>query len=113
MSTIKKIPRKIFPILIVLVVFAGALGITASFGNSSTTGKPAVTAVATDMETLLNKGNGDTTKGYFKATSLTLVAAAAGDYNSKFYDLGELLVKDGLSNTIIDLGREMNGTWYQ
>ena len=65
------------------------------------------------METLLNEGDGDTTKGYFKATSPTLVAAAAGDHNSKFHDLGELLVKDGLSNTIIALGREMNGAWYE
>jgi len=65
------------------------------------------------METLLNEGNGDTKKGYFQATSSTLVAAAAGDYNSNFYDLGELLVKDGLGNTIVDLGREMNGTWYE
>ena len=52
-------------------------------------------------------------EGYFKATSSTLVAAAAGDYNSRFYGLGELLVKDGLSNTIIALGREMNGAWYE
>jgi hypothetical protein len=114
MSTIKKIPRKIFPILIGVVVFAGALGITVSCGNSSTTtSKPAVTAAAAEMKTLLNEGNGDTTKGYFEATSPTLVAAAAGDYNLKFHDLGELLVKDGLSNTIIDLGREMNGMWYE
>jgi hypothetical protein len=110
MSTIKEIPRRIFPILIGLVVFAGALDITASFGNSSTTGKPAVNA---EIESLLNKGEANTDEGYFKATSSTLVAAAAGDYNSKFYDLGELLVKDGLGSTIIDLGREMNGTWYE
>ena len=36
-----------------------------------------------------------------------------GDYNSKFRNLGELLVKDGLSHTIIGLGREMNGSWYE
>src|SRR6266436_104263 len=115
MSAIKKIPRKIFPILINMVVFAGVLGITVSCKNSSTTttSKPAVTAVAAEMETLLNEGNGYTTKGYFKATSSPLVAAAAGDYNSKFHDLGELLVKEGFSNTIIDLGREMNGIWYE
>jgi Glycosyl hydrolase family 26 len=110
MLTIRKIPRKIFPILILLAVFAGALGIMASFGFFSTTaGKLA----AAEMKTLLNEGYGDTTKGYFEATSPTLAAAAAGDYDSKFYDLGELLVKDGLSNTIIDLGREMNGAWYE
>jgi Glycosyl hydrolase family 26 len=117
MSTIKKIPRRIFPILIVLVVVAGALGITASCGDSSTTtsSKPRVTAAASEREreALLKDGNGDTTTGYFEATSSTLVAAAAGDYNSKFYDLGELLVRDGLGNTIIELGREMNGKWYE
>jgi Glycosyl hydrolase family 26 len=112
MSAIKKIPRKIFPVLVVLVVFAGALGITAIFGNWLTTvGQPAVTAA--EVKTLLSKGSGDTVKGYFEATSQTLVAAAAGDYNSRFYDLGELLVKDGLGNTIVDLGREMNGAWYE
>ncbi len=116
MSTIKKIPRMIFPILIGLMVFAGALGVTASSRNlptTTTTSKLAAAAVAAEIKTLLNEGNGDTTSGYFEATSPTLVAAAAGDYNSGFYDLGKLLVKDGLSNTIIDLGREMNGAWYE
>jgi hypothetical protein len=111
MSVIKKIPRKIFPILVVLMALAGALGIAAIFGNWST-GEPAVTAAA-EVETLLSKGSGDTVKGYFEATSPTLVAAAAGDYNAEFYDLGELLVQDGFGNTIIDLGREMNGAWYE
>jgi Glycosyl hydrolase family 26 len=110
----KKILRRILPILVVLVAFAAALGITASFGNSSaTTGKPAVIAVSAEMKTLLNEGGGDAANGYFEATSSTLVAAAAGDYNSKFYDLGKLLVKDGLGNTIIEPGREMNGAWYE
>jgi hypothetical protein len=110
----KKILRRIFPILVVLVALAAALGITASFGNSSaTTGNPADIAVSAEIKTLLNEGGGDTAQGYFEATSSTLVAAAAGDYNSKFYDLGELLVKDGLGSTIIELGREMNGTWYE
>jgi hypothetical protein len=113
-SLIKKIRRKIFPILIVLVVFTGVLGITTSCGNSSTTtGKPAVTARASDIQALLNEGEGDTAGRYFDETSSALVAVAAGDYNSKFYNLGELLVKDGLSNTIVEPGREMNGTWYE
>src|SRR5215467_2262458 len=115
-STMKKILPKIFPTLIVLVVFAGVLAITTSFRNPSRTiSKPTVTAAAaaSEMEALLNEGDGDTANGYFRATSSTLVAAAAGDYNSKFYDLGKLLVEDGFSNTIIDLGREMNGTWYE
>jgi len=114
MFPIKKLLRKIFPTLIVLVVFAGALGVTTSCKNSSTTTRnPAVAAGASELKTLLNEGDGVTAKGYFEATSLPLVAVAAGDYNSKFYELGELLVKDGLSNTIIEPGREMNGTWYE
>lgn len=115
----KKILRKIFPALTVLVVFAVALGITAMLRDSSTTNttttttKPKATSVAYDVETLLNEGRGDTASRYFDETSSALVAVTAGDYNSKFYDLGELLVKDGLSNTIIEPGREMNGTWYE
>jgi len=69
--------------------------------------------MAAETKALLKKGHGDTAKGYFEATSSTLVAAAAGDFNSQFYDLGELLVRDGLGNTIIELGREMNGAWYE
>jgi hypothetical protein len=113
-------PRKIFPVLVVLVIVAGALGIAASSGNSpKPTRKPpaaavaAVAAVAAETKTLLNDGGGDAAVGCFRAASATLVAAAAGTYNSKFYDLGELLVKDGLGNTIIDLGREMNAPWYE
>jgi Glycosyl hydrolase family 26 len=113
MPTTKKIPRRIFPVLIALMVFAGIIIIRASFRNSTTTTRPAASAVAAEMKTLLNEGSGHTAKGYFEATSPTLVAAAAGDYDSKFYDLGELLVKDGFGNTIIDLGREMNGPWYE
>jgi len=113
MPTVKKILRRIFPILIVLAVFGG-LGIITSCEKSSTiTIRPAGAAGTPDIKTLLNEGDGVTAEGYFEATSLTLVAIAAGDYNSKFYDLGELLVKDGLSNTIIEPGREMNGTWYE
>ena len=73
----------------------------------------AAAAAAAELKTLLNDGVGDTTAGYFEPTSSLLVAAAAGAFNSTFYDLGELLVKDGLGNTIIDLGREMNGGWYE
>jgi hypothetical protein len=115
MSPIKKIlRRRIFPIMVGLAVVVGALGISASFGKSpTTTRKSAVTAVAAELKTLLKEGNGDTAKGYFEAASPDLVAVAAGHYNSTFYELGELLVKDGLGNTIIDLGREMNGAWYE
>jgi hypothetical protein len=111
MSPVKKILPRSFPTLIGLLIFASALGITTSCGGpSKTDSKP---AVSSQVQTLLDKGKSYTTEGYFKATSSTLVAAAAGDYNSKFYDLGKLLVKDELGNTIIDLGREMNGTWYE
>jgi Glycosyl hydrolase family 26 len=114
MSPGKKILRKIFPVLFVLVIVAGALTIATSFKESpTTTAKPVAAAVDTELNTLLSEGNGDTVKGYFEAASSTLAAAAAGDYNSKFYDLGKLLVNDGLSNTIIELGREMNGGWYE
>lgn len=114
MSLIKKILRKVFPILVVLVVSAGVLVITESFGNTSTTTRnSAAIAVAAEMKTLLSEGESDTATGYFEAPSPALVAVAAGEYNSKFYDLGKLLVMDGLSHTIIDLGREMNGVWYE
>ena len=114
MSRRKKIPWIVFPILIILVILAGTLGITASFGTSSTpTSQPGITATAPQLKPLLSDGKGYTEAGYFEKTSSTLVAAAAGDYNSKFHYLGELLVKDGLSHTIIDLGREMNGRWYE
>jgi hypothetical protein len=69
--------------------------------------------VSAEMNTLLNEGDSDTTNGYFEPTSSALVAAAAGELNPEFYGLGELLVKNGLSHTIIDLGREMNGAWYE
>ena len=116
MLKIKKIPRRILPILIVFLVIAGALGITAIFGNSSTTAsKPKIAAAVLEREqkALLKDGDGDLADGYFQATSPTLAAAAAGDYDLEFYNLGELLVKDGLSNTIIEPGREMNGSWYE
>src|SRR6516162_4706095 len=83
MPSLKKILPKVFITLIVLVAFAGVLAITTTFRKPSTN------------------------------VSKPAVSAAAGGYDSKFYDLGKLLVADGLSNTIIDLGREMNGTWYE
>ncbi len=112
---VRKTRRKVSPIPIVLAVFVGLLGVTASCENvSTTTSKPAATATAAaQVKALLNDGNGEDATGYFEATSPTLVAAAAGEDDSSFYDLGELLVRDGLGSTIIELGREMNGMWYE
>jgi hypothetical protein len=57
-------------------------------------------------------GPDDTGPGYYESSSPALVAAAAGTDNYRFYRLGELLVHDGLANAIINLSREMNGSWY-
>ena len=120
MSAVKKTQRKVIPILVRLVIFASVLGITTSCGNSSTTaskppvaGKSALAKLSPEVKALIADGGGDTSADYFQPTSSSLVAAAAGDDNSKFYDLGKLLVRDGLGNTIIDLGREMNASWYE
>jgi hypothetical protein len=114
MSRRKKILWISLPTLIVLVVFASLLGLTASSGDSSTTtGQPTFSPVAANIEPLLNVGKGPADEGYFERTSSTLAAAAAGTYNSRFYELGKLLVKDGFGHTIISLGREMNGKWYE
>jgi len=111
---IRKAVRKVFPISIIFAVFVGVLGVTASCEKASTTtAKPTAAATAAEIKALLKEGNGETTNGYFEATSPTLVAAAAGEDDSDFYDLGELLVRDGLGSTIIELGREMNGKWYE
>jgi peptidoglycan hydrolase-like protein with peptidoglycan-binding domain len=66
------------------------------------------------LEALLTDGGPrDTTPGYYKSRSAALTAAAAGTDNRRFYELGKLLVRDGLSHTIINLSREMNGSWYE
>jgi hypothetical protein len=78
--------------------------------------KPAITAfgaVDSGPEALLNDGGpSSATAARHKSNSPALVAAAAGADNQQFYRLGELLVRDGLSDTIINLSREMNGWWY-
>ena len=38
---------------------------------------------------------------------------SGGRDDQQFYQLGELLVRDGLSSAIINLSREMNGWWYE
>src|ERR1700760_4357490 len=111
MATIKRI----VPVLAGLIILALVLGITTSCSNPPAPGKKIASgpAVSAELKKLLNEGPGITSDGYFHRTSSSLVAAATGADNSKFRDLGTLLVRDGLSHTIIDLGREMNGTWYE
>jgi len=66
------------------------------------------------LEALLIDGGPDGgTPGYYMSRSAALTAAAAGTDNRRFYQLGELLVRDGLADTIINLSREMNGSWYE
>ena len=118
MPTVRKIPRKMIPILIVVVTLAAvagvAVGVKISSGDPPPKSKPVAVAVNPEIEALLKKGNrNDTADDYFERTSPSFAGAAAGDYNSKFRNLGELLVKDGLSHTIIGPGREMNGSWYE
>lgn len=128
-SSAKGTKRKISSVLGLLVALAGLLGITASRSvapdppatpacskpapSKSAASEPAGTAVSAAVESLLEDGEGITAAGYFEKTSPALVAAAAGDDNASFCNLGELLVKDGLGGTIINLGREMNGSWYE
>ena len=88
----------------------------AGAGKLAGPGKLAITAsgaVDSELEALLNDGGpSSTTATRHKSNSSALVAAAAGADNLQFYLLGELLVRDGLSDTIINLSREMNGWWY-
>lgn len=101
--------------LITVLVLAIGLAGLAACGSSvkSVARTPASVRPAPDLTPLLNEGTGDTASDYFKPVSTSLVAAAAGAENQQFYALGQQLVKDGLSDTIIDLGREMNGSWYE
>jgi Putative peptidoglycan binding domain/Glycosyl hydrolase family 26 len=77
---------------------------------------PAITVsgvVNSALAALLSDGGpDDAASGYDESSSAALAAAAAGTDNRQFYQLGELLVRDGLSDTIINLSREMNGSWY-
>lgn len=66
------------------------------------------------VASVLNAGSETTSSsGYFQTTSSILVDTANGVYDQMYYQLGQELVSDGLGNTIINLGREMNGAWYQ
>jgi Glycosyl hydrolase family 26 len=108
-------------ILTCLAVIAGITALTEATRKESSaptgSSKPAITAsraVDSELAALLNDGGpSSATPARHKSNSSALVAAAAGTDNQQFYQLGELLVRDGLSNTIINLSREMNGWWYE
>ena len=97
-----------------ITVLAGPAWEESSVPGSSS--KPAIVAsgaVDSGLEALLNDGGPNSaTSARHNSNSSALVAAAAGADNQQFYRLGELLVRDGLSDTIINLSREMNGWWY-
>ena len=109
---------------VTLACLAVIVGVTASAGPawkessvSASPGQPAITAsgvVDAGLKALLNDGGPDSAApARHKSDSSALVAAAAGADDKQFYQLGELLVRDGLSRTIINLSREMNGWWYE
>jgi hypothetical protein len=108
-------------ILTCLAVVTGITALTeATWKESSVpdgSSKPAIAAsgaLDSELEALLNDGwPSSTTPARHKSNGSALVAAAAGADNQQFYQLGELLVRDGLSGTIINLSREMNGWWYE
>jgi hypothetical protein len=114
---------------LVLAWLAITVGITALTGSTwkessvpTSPGKPDIAAspditssgaADPELEALLNEGMPNSaTPSLHNSGSTALVAAAAGADNRQFYLLGELLVRDGLANTIINLSREMNGWWY-
>lgn len=107
-------------ILTCLGVVAGITALTEPAWKESSVpaspGKPAVAApgaAGPGLEALLNDGGpSSATPSRHTSGSPALVAAAAGADNRKFYQLGELLVRDGFANAIINLSREMNGWWY-
>jgi Glycosyl hydrolase family 26 len=118
MSLVKRTVRRISSFLILVVALATVLALTASSGHTATPGQAGAadsptSADSPEMQTLLNQGLGVVSPSYFKTPSQSLVAAADGDDNASFYTLGQLLVSDGFGNIIIDLGREMNGAWYE
>jgi hypothetical protein len=104
---------------VVLACFAAIVGITVltmaiwiGSAVAARLSKPAV-RVDSGLQALLNDGRPSHTRhGYYNSSSPALVTVAAGADNQRFYQLGELLVRDGFSNTIINLSREMNGYWY-
>ena len=108
-------------ILACLAVIAGVTALTAparkELSVSAGPGKLAIMAsgaVDSGLEALLNDGGPNSAApARHKSDGSALVAAAAGADDQQFYRLGKLLVRDGLSGTIINLSREMNGWWYE
>jgi len=115
-----KMPKAKWRVLTCLAVIAGITVLTIPIWiGSEASGSPANPAASASgvadpgLQALLNDGEPNSaTPARHKSTSSALVAAAAGVDNQRFYQLGELLVRDGLSNTVINLSREMNGWWY-
>jgi hypothetical protein len=110
-----KIPKaKSRVMLACLAVIVGFTALTVPVWKSSVSanpGKPAIMAATVDseLEALLSDGGPDSaTPTRHKSSSAALVAAAAGADNRQFFQLGELLVRDGFADTIINLSREMN-----
>jgi hypothetical protein len=114
-----RIKRRVVLACLAVIVGVTALTIPIWIGSvgSASPAKPAARpsgAVDSGLQALLNDGGpSSTTPARHKSSSFALVAAAAGADDQQFYQLGELLVQDGLSNAIINLSREMNGWWYQ
>src|SRR4029077_8673498 len=69
-------------------------------------------AVAAAIAALLRQGTPDTAPRYWEKPSAALEAAAAGADDAQFRALGALLVKEGFAGAIINLGREITGSWY-
>ena len=82
--------------------------------EQSATSAAATRAADAKIAALLAEGGPtDTESGYFESASPALAAAASGDDDQRFRQLGKLLVQDGFGSAIINLSREMNGSWYE
>jgi hypothetical protein len=114
-----RIKRRVVLTCLAVIVGVTALTIPIWVGSvmSASPAKPAAKpsgAIDSELQALLNDGvaNSAAPAGHTSGSS-ALVGAAAGADDQQFYQLGELLVRDGLSHAIINLSREMNGWWYQ
>jgi hypothetical protein len=79
---------------------------------SSSRASASASASASSLAALLRQGTPATASGYWETPSATMEAAAAGADEARFRALGALLVKDGFAGAVINLGREMTGSWY-